>query len=265
MKTYVIAEIGCNHLGDMTLAKDIIAGARVAGADAVKLQVYQVDKINDPALHSFLTGCSFSREQHTELWKYSLLLGLDYICSAFDVESVRMLADIGMSIIKIPSGQIHSPSCLIEAFKYDWDVIVSTGMCELAKIKDVIRLAFVENYDLKRLSLLHCVSSYPLAEEHCNLLAIKSLDLCSDVKVGYSDHCMNKLSGACAVAVGAKIIEHHIKGYSKCDTPDNVVSFDPKEFYDYVKNIRTSEKMLGDGDKRVMDCEQKTLFRRDYR
>lgn len=265
MKTYIIAEGACNHLGSVSKAMDIISEAKSAGADAVKFQVYQTKLVNDIALHPFLDKCHLAVEQHGRLREHAVRIGIDYICSAFDVESVRQMADFGLRTLKIPSGQIHSTSFLNEAFKHDWNIIASTGMCEAEKVRDFIKFAFVQGYNLQRLSILHCVSGYPIQENECNLLAIKGLRLSPDIRIGYSDHCMNKITGACAVIMGAEIIEHHIKAYGELDSPDDVVSFDPKEFYDYVKNIRSAEKMIGNGQKTIAECETKTLFRRDYR
>lgn len=265
MSIYVIAELGCNHLGSTDKAKQLIELAAKADCNAVKIQLYKTELINDVKLHGYLRQCELTDGQIFEIEEIANDNGLDLICSVFDAPSVLRARDLSIETVKVPSGQIHSPSVLNEVFKINWKVIISTGMCEYSAMRTAYTKALCNGFDTTNLSFLHCVSGYPVPENEANLLVINTLQTLFNVKIGYSDHCLNLITGGCAAILGAEIIEHHIKLNGQHDTPDATVSFDESQLYEYVKHIRAAERLRGNGSKLVSACEQQTLFRRDYR
>jgi len=252
----VIAEACCNHLGNLLLAYSMIKTAKEAGADAVKFQMYVVEKINDPALHDFLRLCYFEKDQHKELMNFCESIGIEYICSAFDIESLEILGSMGCKI-KIPSGQIHNKSYLKTASNLGVPIIMSTGM---ATLKEVRKAA--EYFD--DLTVLHCTTAYPAPDKEANLNCITTLK--KDFgHVGFSDHTTGYNAAVAAVGLGAEVIERHFTLSRSILTPDTEVSLEPAELRIYIDNIRQTKKLMGSYVKAPTKSEEPNMFRRDFR
>jgi len=253
---YVIAEACCNHIGDMMLAYCMIKAAKEAGADAIKFQMYVVDKINDPSLHNFLRTSQFSEKQHKELYCACKEVGIDYMCSAFDTESLEVLQKMGARI-KIPSGQIHNTAYLEKAAPSD--VIMSTGMATLDEIKKAVEI-------LGKPKILHCTTAYPVPDEDVNLNCITTLKKeFPNHTIGFSDHTTGSAAAIAATALGAQIIEKHFALSRAIGTPDTPVSFEPSELRGFIQNIRHTETLMGSYVKGLAESESVNLFRRDFR
>lgn len=251
---YIIAEVGVNHNGDKTSALKLMDMAKKAGADAVKFQMYypkllcsglyRKDELE--MLEKYFTPIEFMDTYKA----YAEKINIDFIVTPFDFRSLDEICKIGVSIIKIGSGELtHTPFLEKAAQMTTEAIILSTGAADMT---DVRRAAAVIRKNTARpAALLHCVSCYPAEDTDLNLRAITTLrDAFPDFIAGYSDHSLGVEAGVCAAALGAKIIERHITLDKKLPGPDHKASADPEEFFKSVIAIRRAAKMTGDGIKR---------------
>lgn len=262
-KTFIIAEIGNNHEGDFNLAKKMISLAVDAGADAVKFQTF------NPELYvSFdlterikrLKSFKLSSEEFIKLSEYAKESNILFFSTPFDIDSAIFLNKI-QTIFKISSGDNTFYSLIDKICDFGKPLIVSTGLSDVRNI-DKIYKRILDNWEKKNikstLSLLHCVSSYPVPDDEANISVISELiKKYPNAIIGYSDHTIGKEAALCAVSLGAKIIEKHFtidKNYS--DFRDHQLSADPEEFSDLVKSIRKIEKIKGNGKIKIRDCEK---------
>ncbi len=274
--TLIIAEVGVNHNGDILLAKQLISEAANAGADIVKFQTFKADllatKLADKAeyqkkntdscesQYSMLKRLELTVAQHKELIKHCKDNGVEFLSSAFDEESVRMLASLNQRRFKIPSGEITNLPLLRQIGKLGKPIIMSTGMSNLDEIKEAIYALEMSGANLDKLTLLHCTSQYPAPVKDLNLLAMKTIsrELC--VSVGYSDHSSGVHIAIAAAALGASIIEKHLTIDVNLEGPDHTASLEPDEFAKMVKGIRAINKALGDGVKRPSQSESENII-----
>ncbi len=255
----IICEAACNHLGSFTVAVAMIGAAKEAGADAIKFQMYVTEKINDPSLHDYLEHWRLEEDEHIFLKKTCEQIGIEYMCSAFDIESPDILADMKVGRIKIPSGQIHNKTYLRKAASLGIPLIMSTGMSTITEIEDAVNI-------LGEPAILHCTSAYPVPDEDVNLNSMMSLmKHFPNHEVGFSDHTMNLLAAVIATSMGAKIIERHFTLSRYMVTSDSPASFEPKELKTYIESINKVKTIMGEYGKPVTQSEQPNLHRRDYR
>jgi sialic acid synthase SpsE len=245
----------------MTNAIAMADAALNAGADAVKFQMYVPELINDKSLHQFLRQARLTRGEHLELKSYCEISGIDYLCSAFDCDSLDALNSMGMETYKVPSGQIHSETYLRRLASFGKFCIVSSGMCDIGDL--VVADAVLTN---NKVCYLHCNTAYPTPPCDANVRAIATIQTAFPHRlVGYSDHTLGVEAAAAAVTIGAKIIEKHFILSRKIQTPDTRVSLEPGELARYVDTIRRTETLLGDGNKIPQKSEVANMFRKDYR
>ena len=250
MSIYVIAEAGINHNGSMLEAYRLINAASHCGADAVKFQLFDADKLGRPEIRKW----QLSREQMAEIKAYAAPSGLEFLCTPFDPESLWWLVNQCVKRLKIGSGGIFNKPLLRAAEESRLPVILSTGMADLKEIEQAMRCL----HYAKDVTLLHCVSSYPLAPEDANLGAIRALANAFGVPVGYSDHSANADVLCTAAALGARTIEAHLTLDRSAEGPDHLSSFEPDGFKEAVKRLRRIPAMMGDGRKRAQLCEVET-------
>ncbi len=262
-KTFIIAEIGNNHEGDFNLAKKMISLAADAGADAVKFQT-----INPELLVSYdlteriqqLESFQLSLDEFSKLSAYAKESNILFFSTPFDIDSAIFLNKI-QPIFKIASGDNTFYPLIDKICDFGKPLIISTGLSDKENI-DKIYSRILDNWKNKKikstLSLLHCVSSYPVPDDEANISVIsKLIKQYPNAIIGYSDHTIGKEAALCAVSLGAKIIEKHFtidKNYS--DFRDHQLSADPTEFSDLVKSIRRIEKIKGNGKIKIRDCEK---------
>jgi N,N'-diacetyllegionaminate synthase len=245
-RTYVIAEIGLNHGGDLAVAKKMIDAAVSAGVDAVKFQTYLTEKRTAPgsALFDILKKCELPFEAFKELKEYSIAKKVNFFSTPFDTDSVDYLDSIGCSLYKVASFDVVNFPLLTKVAKTGKPVILSVGMSNL----DEVRAAYKTlSEHTKNIALLHCISAYPTKEEDANLSAVHSLQREFDCVVGQSDHTDDILVPVYAVAAGAQIIEKHFKMDGQDDCIDNPVSITTTQTKKMVEEIRRVERILGDG------------------
>ncbi len=267
----IIAEAGVNHNGDLNLAKCLVDMACDAKADAVKFQFYHTEQLAVPTLQKTKyqkrnTGCDdsqfdmlkkleLSAKDMEELFWYCKSKNIQFLSSAFEEESYDYLDQLGVQILKIPSGEITNYLLLKRLSYLKQDIILSTGMASFDEIKDAIEL-LESNHIQRQIILLHCISSYPTKLTEVNLRVMESLRTTFLKQVGFSDHTIGYEAGLAAVAMGATVIEKHITLNKEWNGPDHRVSMEPNEFKDYVNLIRRVEQALGNGEKILTEEEQ---------
>ena len=252
VSTFIIAELGVNHQGDMKVATKLIVAAKEAGADACKFQTYDPDILEPPGpRREMLRRLMLSHGQHRVLKAQVERRGMEFISTPFDVPSLRFLVDeLKVKTLKIASGNLDNWPLLEAAADSRCHVIVSTGgasLAQVAKIEWVSRAA--------TLRVLHCVSAYPASVGMMNLAVLPKMDDLMVDGVGLSDHTTSLLIPALAVAMGATVIEKHLTLDRNADGPDHRASLEPEQFKIMVDNIREAELAMGDGVKRPQACE----------
>lgn len=274
-KTYIIAEAGVNHNGDMNIAKRLIEVAKAAGANAVKFQTFKTELLvsknapkadyqkatTDAAENQFdmIKKLELSVEDHAVLIDYCREVGIEFLSSPFDLESIDLLHEIGLPLFKIPSGEITNLPYLKKIAAFNKSVILSTGMSTLEEVEEAVNLIVANGTDKNKITLLHCNTEYPTPYEDVNLKAMQALKETFGVEVGYSDHTQGIEVPIAAVALGATVIEKHFTLDKSLPGPDQLASLDPQELKQMVDSIRRIEKALGSGAKEVSTSEKKNI------
>jgi len=267
--TFIIAEAGINHNGDLNRALALVDAAKEAGCDAVKFQTYQTDLRVDRASHIYdiLKKCELSYEQTADVKWHADKVGIEFFSTPFDEHSlVFLVEDLGVRRIKLASFDVTNSQFLSQVNEYAkrylaLKVIMSVGMANAQDIDTALRCM----PDVQNLTLLHCVSSYPTPDSEVNLKAIKTLRQMLNLKieVGYSDHTNDVLIPALAVLAGATTIEKHFTLDLNGPGVDNPVSANPAMMKDLVDAVREHEVFLGDGSLDMKEIEHgATTFRR---
>lgn len=270
---YIIAEAGVNHNGDINLAKKLIDEAKKSGADAVKFQTFKAEKLvtktamkadyqnkNDKSSQSqyeMLKKLELSYDNFRELLQYCEVVGIDFLSSAFDLESIDFLDNLGMNLFKVPSGEITNLPYLKKIAQTGKQVIISTGMSTYGDIEAALEVLYENNAE--DVIVLHCNTEYPTPMGDVNLTAMKSIETAFNVKVGYSDHTIGIEIPVAAVALGALVIEKHFTLDKTMDGPDHKASLNPAELTDMVTAIRNVEMALGHGVKKLSNSEKNNL------
>ena len=259
-KTYIIAEIGINHNGDISLAKELIDSANRAGADAVKFQTYITEKRVPEGYPKFdlLKKCELSFDSFLELKKYSQVLGIDFFSTPFDEESVTFLESINVDLYKIASFDLVNHKLLKFVSKTGKPVILSVGMSNLNEIKQAYSILKKETNDI---AILHCISCYPTEEKDCRLSNIYKLKKEFDCIIGQSDHTNDIVVPLYAVAAGARIIEKHYKIDENFDCVDSKVSITENQMKNLVHETRRLESILGSESFGIRDVEKNHAYR----
>jgi Sialic acid synthase len=257
-QVFIVAEIGNNHEGDFDVAQELIRQAAIAGADAVKFQTFVPElyvSSEDQERLERLRKFQFSFEQFHNLKKFAKVQGIIFFSTPFDLVSAEELNKF-QSLFKVSSGDNTYIRLLQKVASFKKPTIVSSGLASVKDLELVCKIWSDVNA-IKKLAILHCVSSYPVPIEEANLLAISELKkVFPDIVIGYSDHTLGIQASCSAVAIGARIIEKHFtldKNYS--DFRDHQLSADPSEMKDLVEQIRIIEKSLGGGQKTSQQSE----------
>ena len=258
-KTFIIAEIGINHEGNMNEAYKLIRAAKKSGADAVKFQTYITENRTkkDSPIFEILKKCELDFSNFLKIKKFCKELGIFFFSTGFDRESVDfLLGDLKLPLIKIASFDSSNLDLINKIKKYSSDVIVSLGMSKVTEIDPLVK-KLSKN---RNLGLLHCVTSYPIKENESNLSVIHTLRKKYNNIIGYSDHTKGILVPTLAVASGAKIIEKHFMLNKNDKCVDSPVSIDQFEFKKMVQEIRKVEAIMGDNKINIRQVEKKFLF-----
>lgn len=273
MNRIIIAEAGVNHNGSIELAKQMVEAAAKAGADYIKFQTFKPEKLvskyaqkadyqkkttgNNESQLQMLEKLALSYDDFVELKKYCEQIGIGFLSTPFDEDSIRFLDSLDMDFWKIPSGEITNYPYLVQIAQTGRDIVLSTGMCEMDEIADAMKV--LKENGAGNISLLHCNTEYPTPYEDVNLLAMKQMRTAFKKQVGYSDHTVGIEVPIAAVALGAEIIEKHFTLDKNMEGPDHKASLEPQELAQMVSAIRHIEKSLGDGNKKRTASEQHNI------
>ena len=272
-KVYIIAEAGVNHNGSLDIAKKLVDEAKKSGADCIKFQTFIAENIisknakqakyqtknigKEQSQLEMIKKLELSFEDFKQLNNYCIEKNIDFLSTAFDLESIDFLESLGMNTWKIPSGEITNLPYLIKIAKLKKKVILSTGMSTMQEIEDAVNI--FKEYGTNDITILHCTTQYPTLFEDVNLNAMLSIKEKFGYDVGYSDHTKGIEVPIAAVALGATVIEKHFTLDNNMIGPDHKASLQPDELKKMVESIRNIELSLGDGRKVVANSEKENM------
>lgn len=273
----IIAEAGVNHNGSMENAFRLVDAAADAGVDYIKFQTFKAEKLVSGSAKKadyqiqntrnaeetqlqMLQKLELSQEQHAQLIAYCRKKNIQFFSTAFDLDSLEYLYEVGLKMVKIPSGEITNLPYLRKAACLFRQVILSTGMTTISEIKDAVSVFTDAGIPKENITILHCNTEYPTPMDDVNLKAMLHIQEVFATEVGYSDHTLGIEVPIAAVALGASIVEKHFTLDKKMNGPDHSASLEPDELKAMVSAIRNLEKALsGSGMKEVSPSEQKNL------
>jgi N,N'-diacetyllegionaminate synthase len=277
-KVIIIAEAGVNHNGDMILAKKLIDVAVDAGVDYVKFQTfksenlvstnakkaeYQINNTQNSSENQLqmLKKLELTHLQHEELIAYCNERKISFFSTAFDLESLVFLGELGIKMVKIPSGEITNLPYLKKAASLFNEVIISTGMSNMREISDALQVFLDAGISKGNITILHCNTEYPTPMQDVNLKAMLSIQQIFGVKIGYSDHTLGIEIPIAAVALGGQMIEKHFTLNRNLPGPDQLASLEPNELKAMVESIRNIElALMGSGIKEPSESEIKNIL-----
>lgn len=298
MSVFFIAEAGVNHNGDKDMAFALIDAAVAAGADAVKFQTFNAEalasqsapkaayqnKTTDAAESQLdmLKRLELPYDWHVELRDYCSKNGIVFLSTPFDSKSLQFLADdLGLEIIKVPSGEITNGPFLLQIAETGCDIILSTGMSSLDEVRDALGVlafgltggrtapspqAFAEAFAAPagqaaladKVTVLQCTSAYPTPAGEANIKAMITMRDAFGLRTGFSDHTAGQVASLCAAALGASVIEKHFTLDRELPGPDHKASLEPDELTALISGVREIDLMLGDGIKIPQPSEIET-------
>lgn len=269
---YIIAEIGCNHNGDVELAKKMVDVAVNCGVDAVKFQTFKADKLisryapkaeyqkkttgTDDSQLEMTRRLELSFDEYLELKGYCQEKKVDVFSTPFDFESLDFLISTDMPVYKIPSGEITNLPYLEIIGKLNKKVILSTGMANIEEIHNAVDILKKNGTD--DISILHCTTEYPTPYTSINLNVIQTLkNEFPSLQIGYSDHSIGSEVPIAAAALGAEVIEKHFTLDNNMPGPDHKASATPEILDALVKGVRIVESAMGKFEKIPDPVEEK--------
>ncbi len=272
LRVFIIAEAGVNHNGNIDVAKKMIDTAKFVGADAVKFQTFNSQKLatntapkadyqksqtdKEESQLQMLEKLALSHEEQKQLFQYATSQEIEFLSSPFDLESIDFLGDLSLNCIKIPSGEITNLPYLRKIGQLGKRIILSTGMSDMDEIHQALDILVSSGTKKDNIIVLHCTTAYPTSYEDVNLLAMISIGEKFNISVGYSDHTIGIEIPIAAVALGAVVIEKHFTLSRDMEGPDHKASLEPQELKEMVEAIRNIERALGDGIKKATLSEE---------
>lgn len=269
MSVYIIAEAGVNHNGKLDLALKLCDAAKEAGVDAVKFQTWKTENIvtaharqaayqtentgKEESQYDMLKNLELSYDHFRTIQNYCKRIGIDFLSTPDEEESLEFLVSLGLPFIKVGSGEVTNIPYLRKIGACKMPVILSTGMSNIGQVATAYDTLLQAG--AKEVSLLHCTTNYPCPMDEVNLKAMVTLRDAFKCHVGYSDHTMGTEVPVAAVALGAEIIEKHFTLDRTMEGPDHKASLEPAELKLMVQQIRNIEAALGDGIKRPNKSE----------
>ena len=273
--TTIIAEAGVNHNGSINTAKKMIDAAAGAEADLVKFQTFKaetlINKTAEKANYQkdlteqgesqfeMIKRLELNRAAHEELIQYCEQKNIQFLSTAFDHDSIDLLAELNIPFYKIPSGEITNLPYLRHVGRMDKPVVMSTGMATFEEVRAAMEVLLDAGVEKENLTILHCNTEYPTPMQDVNLRAMLTIRNELDVAVGYSDHTLGIEIPVAAVAMGATVIEKHFTLDRTLTGPDHAASLEPNELEAMVVAIRNIEKAMGEGVKKPSPSETKNI------
>lgn len=275
MSVMVIAEAGVNHNGSLALAKKMIEAAKDAGADYIKFQTFIPKELvakdaqkaeyqkettgTGESQQEMLEKLALTFEDFKELKEYCKEVGVGFLSTPFDFESIEFLKGLDLDFWKIPSGEVTNLPYLKRLAATGKPIVLSTGMCTLQEVGAAVRILETEGVKRQDITLLQCNTEYPTPYEDVNLLAMLKMQEAFNVSVGYSDHTKGIEIPLAATALGAAVIEKHFTLDRQMEGPDHKASLEPQELKSMISSIRHIEQAMGDGEKRPSESEKKNI------
>lgn len=273
MHTYIIAEAGVNHNGSLETALALVEKAREAGANCVKFQTFRAENTisryaEKAAYQKETTGGEASQldmvkklelpfDAFLKLKEHCDRIGITFLSTPFDLESVAFLDSLDMPFWKIPSGEITNLPYLLAIASTKKAVVMSTGMCETEEIRTAVDV--LKANGTPKITLLHCNTEYPTPYGDVNLRAMETMRAQFGLEVGYSDHTPGIEIPIAAAAMGASVLEKHFTLDRNMEGPDHKASLEPEELKAMVDAVRHVEAALGDGVKTASPSERKNI------
>ena len=272
----IIAEAGVNHNGSLDMAMQLIDAAAEAGVDYVKFQTFKADKLvsrdagmadyqktntgTDESQYEMLRKLELSAKHHEVLIAYCKKKQVEFLSTAFDLDSIDLLVSMGITLGKVPSGEITNKPYLEKMARSFERIILSTGMCTMEEITDAIGVMEANGKRRDQITVLHCNTEYPTPMQDVNLKAMHHIASVCGTAIGYSDHTLGIEVPIAAVALGATLIEKHFTLDCTLPGPDHRASLEPAALKAMVSGIRNIELALsGDGFKKPSASETKNI------
>lgn len=276
-KVFIVAEIGCNHNGNVELARMMVDVAKKCGVDAVKFQTFKADKLISryapkAEYQKATTGIDDSQlemtkklelpyEEYVKLERYAKSVGLEVFSTAFDLDSIDFLHSLGQKTWKIPSGELTNLPYLEKIAKLainDKKIVISIGMATIEELQTSLNILEKNGNNPNSITILHCNTEYPTPVEDINLNVLKQLKAeFPNYNIGFSDHSPGYFAGIAAVPYGISFIEKHFTLDKNFEGPDHRASVIPEELALLCNGIRFVEKALGASTKNVTKSEEK--------
>ena len=269
--TFVIAEAGVNHGGDMEIAKQLIDLAVDANADAVKFQTFKTEhlilkdvqkapyqKNTTDAIETqfdMLKKFEVSREQNLDLKRYCTKKGIIFLTTPFDEESLRELDELDLAAYKVASTDATNLPFLKKIAMKGKPIFLSTGMSYLSEVRLALETIYEFNKDVV---LLQCTANYPIQDKEANLLVLNTFRDNFDILLGYSDHSEGVGAAPFAIPMGAKVVEKHFTLDKNDEGPDHAASLSPDELIEFVKTVHRVDSYMGSKIKEPSLSEQDT-------
>ncbi len=275
-KTYIIAEIGCNHNGEVDLAYKLVDKAIEAGVDAVKFQTFKADKLiskiapkaeyqkaNTGEMDSQLEmtkKLELPYDEYLKLFEYVESKGIDWFSTPFDFDSIDFLSKLDMKIWKIPSGEVTNLPYLEIVGKQKGKKIISTGMANIQEVEQAIKI--LEENGSDDIVILHCITEYPTPDNEMQISTIPYLieNYGDKYEIGLSDHSQGHVAAVASVALGATVVEKHFTLDNDMPGPDHKASADPKTLNLLVDSVRKVEVMMGTPKLKATPIEEKNII-----
>lgn len=271
-QAFIIAEAGLNHNGSIDIAKQLVVGAKKAGANAIKFQTYSAEnrisqKVKDnlyaeelidteESIFSMLKRLELSKQDHVELFSFAKSLNFPIFSTPFDIESVELLEELNAPFYKISSMDLVNLPLIKRVAQTGKPMIISTGMSTMNQIAEAVDVVFATGNT--NLVLLQCVSSYPASAEDMNLRVMSTLAEKFNLPVGFSDHSIGLTASTVALSLGAAMIERHFTLDRFMEGPDHILSSDVKELQELVNTAYLVPRIKGSPEKRIIGSEVET-------
>ncbi|MFZ2784330.1 MAG: N-acetylneuraminate synthase [Sediminibacterium sp.] len=274
MSTYIIAEAGVNHNGNINIAIDLVEKAKEVGADCIKFQTFQAEKIvthgapkatyqlevtdKTESQYEMLKKLELTREDYSLIIDKCKEINIDFLSTPYNNEDADFLMTFDVDGFKIASGQLTELSFLKYVAAFNKKMIISTGMSTMADVFNAVEA--IRETGNNKIVVLQCTTNYPSKIEDANLLAMLSIKEACKVPVGYSDHVQNNYACFASVALGAVLVEKHFTLDKTMPGPDHSSSLTPIEFKELVLGIRSVEQSLGTGLKVPTEAEKSNAY-----
>lgn len=272
---YIIAEIGINHDGSMARAIKLIKLAKKAGVNAVKFQLFKPETLainkskktnlqnkstnKKESLQEMFKRVSLNEKKVKMLKKYARKNKVDFICSIFDLDSLKIAKNLKLDAVKIASSDINDLNLIKKIKKLKLPIIFSTGMANFKEIKNILKVI-----GKKKVFALHCVSMYPTNLEDINLNRMLAIKKKFNINIGFSDHTLGTHSALAALCMGAQVIEKHFTDNKNRIGADHLLSADFRDMSKIVNFSKDINKILGLGNinPKLKEAKYKKFFRK---